>query len=634
MVETTFSAINSVRDSVNKAFESDNGTKFLSMAYEEVLYPVAFTAKKKYFGIAHENIPNFNPKDLFIRGLEVKKRGVSDLLKKIFMEIMWLTCNPENLYDLLELVIIKINEIYTRKWTASDFVQTGVYRPPKAGKPGNVKINTFVHRMKEKGIEVKPNERFNYVIVKRYPYKYDTRGRKENISIGDKIEFDYISVRDGLEVDLDYYMQGSVNGQLARLITYHDMFHVEALENNTEEQKIAETKIYKNACKYVDEYCKKFYSSYNTFGKTYQKIFKTANKVVENALSATDPLASDLLCANVNYDDFEEWFIEYTAKKADKSVGEYGANFITAELDRLSSAIKSKYKVATEESDSENDESNDNDESENDDAEDKKRKRLKKYKANCGYGPSKVIYVDAADESIMWYEDKPDEEEAEEENSGEEKSKEEKVPVDTKPVKTAVEIRQEIKERRAEKLKDLQKCYYGNGRKSILDLKENAYRETMSILRKRLRENFEEFMKLYKVCNNGVESIINAIKEKVNIDNTLYQPAKENSDYKLEDFDFEMTDELEDQLSEKAKHNAKFIIDTPKIHNILDKLKLLYNDLLSAHISVKKARVIVDYLKLRRDRENRAVVRPDEAVIKQMIANSKRDEEQIDALNI
>jgi abortive infection bacteriophage resistance protein len=79
---------------------------------------------------------------------------------------------------------MKIDEIYSRKWSSADFIQTGVYRPGKQ----NVKIKTFVENMKTRGIDIKPNERFNYVIVKKYPYYYDQRGRKVSLSIGDKLE--------------------------------------------------------------------------------------------------------------------------------------------------------------------------------------------------------------------------------------------------------------------------------------------------------------------------------------------------------------------------------------------------------------------------------------------------------------
>lgn len=345
LVEITFKEIESLRDGVNKAFVADTTTKYLSMAYEEVLFPVAFTAKKKYFGIPHENIPNFKPKDLFVRGLEVKKRGVSDILRKIFTEIMWTCCSTENKLTLLELVQNKIDEIYTRKWEAKDFIQTGVYRPGRL----NVKINTFVERMRKRGVVVKPNERFNYVLVKKYPYSYDLRGRKENISIGDKIELAEEFEKQGMEIDLDYYMEGSINGQLARLITYHEMFYVPPEDETDDALKIAEDKIYKNACKFIENYCKKYYASYNTFGKTHQKIFRLTSKLLSNKLHSSLPAQSvRLLTANVDHSQFKDWFIKDCEKQAEKMTKNYGSQFVESELKRVANITKNNMRGQSE----------------------------------------------------------------------------------------------------------------------------------------------------------------------------------------------------------------------------------------------------------------------------------------------
>jgi DNA polymerase elongation subunit (family B) len=282
-VELTFKVINDIQNGVNKAFIEDNKTSFLSMAYEEVLFPVVFTAKKKYFGIAHENIANFKPKDLFIRGIEVKKRGVSELLKKIFTEIMWDCCNINNLFTIMELVIQKIHYIYSKTWDLKYFVQTGVYKPNKK----NVKIQTLVERMKEKDIKIEPNERFNFVIVKKYPYKYDIRGRKEELSIGERIDLLDVAIKENLQVDLDFYMEGSINGQLARLITYHEMFEGE------------DDKTYKDAVKYISEYASQFYTQYNSYDKEHKKIYSKVSEKVKNESLLYDPFMTKLFSKEI-----------------------------------------------------------------------------------------------------------------------------------------------------------------------------------------------------------------------------------------------------------------------------------------------------------------------------------------------
>jgi hypothetical protein len=107
------------------------------------------------------------------------------------------------------------------------------------------------------------------------------------------------------------------------------MFHVDSIDDTAEELKVAEDKIYKHATKFIEEYCKKYYTEYNTFGKVYQKIFKEANKTICNKVKTVDVLASELLSSNVSLDDFEEWFKILCEKAADKQLSvNYGRDFI------------------------------------------------------------------------------------------------------------------------------------------------------------------------------------------------------------------------------------------------------------------------------------------------------------------
>ena len=88
MVRLTVAELPKLQKRMNEYLQQDNGTKHLRMDYEEVLYPVVFTGKKKYFGIAHMKVPNFRPKALFIRGIDVVKQGQTQLIKKIGYCIM------------------------------------------------------------------------------------------------------------------------------------------------------------------------------------------------------------------------------------------------------------------------------------------------------------------------------------------------------------------------------------------------------------------------------------------------------------------------------------------------------------------------------------------------------------------
>lgn len=275
LVTTTFKAIEDIKVKVNDYLYQDNGTKYLKMSYEEVLYPLAFLSKKKYFGIPHETIPNFKPKDLFIRGLEVKKRGVSELLKIICMDLMWKSMDLNNTKTLRELVNDKIKEIFTKKWGLEDFIQTGVWKPEKK----NITLNNFVDRMKQENKLIPtPGERFSYVIIKRYPYKYDYKGRQIALTKADKMEYLDIVRKYNYDIDLKYYFDNQINGQFARLISYDTEFEVRIINNETNEYIIDDDKTLNQCKKYILQLVDQYNNTYADRKEIFKDLYKEVNK--------------------------------------------------------------------------------------------------------------------------------------------------------------------------------------------------------------------------------------------------------------------------------------------------------------------------------------------------------------------
>jgi hypothetical protein len=284
LVQRTFKLVKSMAVEVNKFLLNDNGTKYLKMAYEEVLYPVVFLARKKYYGIAHEGIVNFKPKDLFIRGLEVKKRGVSELLRIVCLDTMWDSMNIYNILTLRELVFNKVDFLFNKEWEMEDFTQTALWKPNKK----NQTLITYVRRMlADERDPPNPFERFNYVIVKiTDPCRlYDFKGRKIDIKKGDKMEYIEYAKANNLEIDLNYYFEKQLIGQFARLISYDEEFHSfkiintgsEFLEEN--EFEILDDKTMNNCRKYIKEYAKK-YTGLEKIGEVYKKVYRTINSLV------------------------------------------------------------------------------------------------------------------------------------------------------------------------------------------------------------------------------------------------------------------------------------------------------------------------------------------------------------------
>ncbi|PKK59230.1 hypothetical protein RhiirC2_795130 [Rhizophagus irregularis] len=103
MVKISMEAIERLYDEVNNFLRNDNGSSFLKMAYEEVLFLVVFTGKKKYYSIPHTRKPNFNNK-FFIRGVETVKRRQSSIFHEIGKRIMEESTRVNNTRTLKQVV--------------------------------------------------------------------------------------------------------------------------------------------------------------------------------------------------------------------------------------------------------------------------------------------------------------------------------------------------------------------------------------------------------------------------------------------------------------------------------------------------------------------------------------------------
>jgi DNA polymerase elongation subunit (family B) len=288
LIHITFEEIEKIKNLVNTKLLNDNKTEYLKMAYEEVLFPVIFLSKKKYYGIPHENIPNFKKK-LFIRGLEVKKRGVSNLLIDVCMNTMRRSVDIFNIKTLKEIIIDQIRCLFNTKWDYEHFRQKLTYKENKQ----NITVHRFKERMDEikerenKGINpktsrriLKNNEQFDYVIIKKYPYKYDIKGRQTLLKKCDKMEFFEVAKEENMPIDLDYYFTNTIIGQFARLLSYDKEFEEFQLDANNQ-RIFSDEKTIKNCKKYLTIISEKFYKPYKNNGKIFKEIYSKVKKNIK-----------------------------------------------------------------------------------------------------------------------------------------------------------------------------------------------------------------------------------------------------------------------------------------------------------------------------------------------------------------
>lgn len=237
-----------LNDIVNKKLVEETGTKRLTMAYEEVLFPCSFFGKKKYVGVQNtkpdRKLIGFDwrvKQYKFIRGLDFIKRGNAPIMREIGEEAVCRLLDINNKKTVRAIIEELILELPAREWGLESFVKSAEYKPTKDQKM----VKRFVERMtaevavQEQAIAAakirgesppqiiyhvpEPGERFDFVMVKKAAGA-STFGYKIDIKAGDKMEYPEVVIAKNLQIDLEYYMSSSIRGLLARLISYDKEF--------------------------------------------------------------------------------------------------------------------------------------------------------------------------------------------------------------------------------------------------------------------------------------------------------------------------------------------------------------------------------------------------------------------------
>ena len=120
MVGITMNQLREISERVAGVLERHTGNPFLKMEYEEVLFPFGFLGKKNYFGIKHINSIDFSlckpgvdlaifKRELFARGLPLRRRDGSEFVKKILLELIVRLCslNETRQYDEIIMDLIR-----------------------------------------------------------------------------------------------------------------------------------------------------------------------------------------------------------------------------------------------------------------------------------------------------------------------------------------------------------------------------------------------------------------------------------------------------------------------------------------------------------------------------------------------
>ena len=376
LIARTFKVLPRYLFKINYALQLFTGCDFLKMAYEEVLWPYALFAKKKYCGIPHEskiqlpcidvdsNVDDFKTV-LFIKGLEMKKRGCSEFEQIISWEVLYGFFHIKNNRPLHRIVEDTLHELKYREYATDIFAKKKKYNPNKQ----NVALKTFVERMRERGERVPyPMERISIVFVKTNPYYFDVRGRKKDVSAGDRMEYlDVVKENpDKFEIDIDNYFESGLIGILARFITYQNQFLPSEPESEFENFKEYDAKTMDNAKKYIKELYQEHKEYYINPGTAHKKIYQSIDKsiiAVAKTKIGGDKIKEDLFKTTAGFitsyeppktvksktGTFEAELFKKLEEKADKQIKKsikdenYAQNYIHYELYCLTQEMNGKY---------------------------------------------------------------------------------------------------------------------------------------------------------------------------------------------------------------------------------------------------------------------------------------------------
>ena len=315
LVRATMKDLTVLRDKVNAMLKADNGTRFLRMAYEEVLWPFALFGKKKYFGIPHVRLPNFRPKKLFIRGIDIVKQGQTELAKTIGFRILWAAVALDNSRSLLAITEEVIREAVENheQWAFEDFVQTAAWKPDR----DNKSVQHFMARMRAqvereeaenrqriaRGVAPVPpiyyippaGARFSFVLVQAEE-QFTLRGLKRSPKVGDMMEYPEVARARKLPIAVGEYLTRRVAGVGARCINYAERFQAGGRPGDP----AAADKHSQDAAK---SYLEKFIGGLRAVppevvaarGYAYKRAWRAASAASSEAIQAAHPAAAGVL---------------------------------------------------------------------------------------------------------------------------------------------------------------------------------------------------------------------------------------------------------------------------------------------------------------------------------------------------
>lgn len=216
-----------LREKVSRKLRADNGTQFLSMAYEEVGMPTVFLGKKKYILRPHVKGVTFTARPM-VRGLETVKRGHAAIVKDYGDQIINDLLQVREDSNVIDIIRAAVDRFYTACPDIAQFIQYKTYKSHK----NNTTVICFVQRMRErhdalvrdgKAAEAalfappEDGDKFPFLIVQRGS-SVSCEGHVRNYKVGERMEYPDVVRNGSATLDRDYYLAGALSSLFARFV--------------------------------------------------------------------------------------------------------------------------------------------------------------------------------------------------------------------------------------------------------------------------------------------------------------------------------------------------------------------------------------------------------------------------------
>lgn len=278
---------------INDKLKADNGTEFLLVQYEKVIYPGFYVLKKHYGGYYHMEAPNIKPlleskdneitrKGFAVRGFKYDKRNASKFTNTACFETITESLNVYNTNSIYKNVINKIRSLkdiqnFQRKQNTSDS-ETNMsenkldYRQfirflKLSSKEGSIAYR-FIKKLQEENYPFREpiNQigKIEYVYVKKpriinitgtFANSYVTSNMELYETLDDKVLEEYSDIKkyvqnhalngEYFELDINEYVRRELVGIISQFILYRKVFAEEC------DFKVAKNK----ATKYLENIC-------------------------------------------------------------------------------------------------------------------------------------------------------------------------------------------------------------------------------------------------------------------------------------------------------------------------------------------------------------------------------------------